>query len=239
MQVQQTIQQIFKTTDVTTVKDIVKKFPFFETGFIAGGVIGKNEEDLQNAEVLLNNPLWLHYLVHQPKEPVVLAIRETIKEEEKPAIVLEDNKTEVVQKEEMLHKMVLTVPENNAALEIEPYHTVDYFASQGIKLGENAIAKDKLSVQLKSFTEWLKSMKKVDTKLSPEEDKVIDNQHIEVVELAEDSLVKSEILTENMVDVLVKQGKTNEAISLLEKLSLQDQAKSSYFATRIEQLKTT
>ena len=43
----------------------------------------------------------------------------------------------------------------------EPMHLVDYFASQGIKLSEEVQTGDKLGKQLKSFTEWLKTMKKV------------------------------------------------------------------------------
>ncbi|MEO7961687.1 MAG: hypothetical protein ABIR19_09070, partial [Ginsengibacter sp.] len=43
----------------------------------------------------------------------------------------------------------------------EPLHTVDYFASQGIRLNEATLSNDKLGTQMKSFTEWLKSMKKL------------------------------------------------------------------------------
>ena len=46
-------------------------------------------------------------------------------------------------------------------LVFEPLYTTDYFASQGIKLSEQALATDKLGKQMKSFTEWLKSMKKL------------------------------------------------------------------------------
>ena len=37
----------------------------------------------------------------------------------------------------------------------EPLHASDYFASQGIKLSEDALGADKLGKQLKSFTAWL------------------------------------------------------------------------------------
>lgn len=43
----------------------------------------------------------------------------------------------------------------------EPFHTVDYFASQGIKFKEEEKPVDKFSQQLKSFTDWLKTMKKL------------------------------------------------------------------------------
>ena len=50
---------------------------------------------------------------------------------------------------------------NEPLIPIDPYHTVDYFASQGIKLVLEKDPKDKLGKQLKSFTQWLKHMKKV------------------------------------------------------------------------------
>ncbi|HEY8387517.1 MAG TPA: hypothetical protein VIK74_02880, partial [Parasegetibacter sp.] len=44
---------------------------------------------------------------------------------------------------------------------IQPYHAIDYFASQGIKLAQDKEPQDKFGKQLKSFTEWLKTMKKI------------------------------------------------------------------------------
>ena len=39
------------------------------------------------------------------------------------------------------------------------YYTIDYFASQGIKVSQEENPKDKFGKQLKSFTDWLKTMK--------------------------------------------------------------------------------
>ena len=52
------------------------------------------------------------------------------------------------------------IPGNNE-ITFEPFHTIDYFASQGIKLRAEDLSKDKLGKQLKSFTEWLRSMKRI------------------------------------------------------------------------------
>jgi hypothetical protein len=123
-------------------------------------------------------------------------------------------------------------------LAFEPYHTVDYFASQGIKLQQMVVPTDKLGQQLKSFTEWLKAMKKVAPKTAEVFDNEIVREHVAVVHLAENSLQNTEIVTETMAEVLIKQGKNEEAITVFQKLSLQDSAKSAYFATRIEQLKS-
>ncbi len=130
----------------------------------------------------------------------------------------------------------LTQEQSFDKIPIEPFYTVDYFASQGIKTNK-LVMNDKLGVQLKSFTQWLKSMKKIDTPLTKEEEITEQQQHGNVVSMAEGSLVKNDILTENMVNVLIKQGKTNEAIDILQKLSLLDTTKSVYFASQIEQLK--
>ncbi len=50
---------------------------------------------------------------------------------------------------------------NDDEITFEPLHATDYFASQGIKISPEFFANDKLSSQVKSFTQWLKSMKKI------------------------------------------------------------------------------
>jgi hypothetical protein len=118
----------------------------------------------------------------------------------------------------------------------EPYHTVDYFASQGIKITKETSPTDRLSLQLKSFTEWLKTMKRLNTNDIEAANKPA--QQEAVIQMAEISLQKTEVITETMAEVLVKQGRVDEAIEILKKLSLQDKAKSAYFAARIQHLKT-
>jgi hypothetical protein len=117
----------------------------------------------------------------------------------------------------------------------ESYHTIDYFASQGIKLMQEDF-KDKMGKQLKSFTDWLRSMKRIggpiETNTSLDE---VTNKSIQ--RIAEHSVEEKEILTEAMAEVWAKQGNTGKAIRVYEKLSLLNPAKSTYFATRIEQLK--
>jgi hypothetical protein len=116
----------------------------------------------------------------------------------------------------------------------ESFHTIDYFASQGIKLMQEEL-KDKLGKQLKSFTDWLRSMKRIgpiDSTTSIDE---VTNQSIQ--RIAEHSVEEKEVLTEAMAEVWVKQGNAAKAIRVYEKLSLLNPAKSTYFAGRIEQLK--
>lgn len=118
----------------------------------------------------------------------------------------------------------------------ESYHTIDYFASQGIKLQQEDF-KDRLGKQLKSFTDWLRSMKRIGPIESSTSLDEITNQSIQ--RIAEHSVEEKEVLTEAMAEVWIKQGHLDKAIRVYEKLSLLNPSKSPYFAGRIEQLKAS
>lgn len=171
------------------------------------------------------------------------------------AVYVEEPKTEPLQTEPFIHpeteKVVYVEEQKNEPLKtalnfpaeknmmdemplFEPMHMVDYFASQGIKLSEEAQPTDKLGKQLKSFTEWLKTMKKVHVNRTEESSGPADNS---IQSLAEKSNKEDEVLTVSMADVFAKQGKVDKAIEVLEKLSLLNPAKSAYFAAKIEHLK--
>ncbi len=146
---------------------------------------------------------------------------------------------EVMMEEEIAPiKINITLPDDtpidDKALTFEPMHLVDYFASQGIKLTDEVQTADKLGKQLKSFTEWLKTMKKIhvtDTQASAGlADMVIQT-------LAAKSNTEGEVLTEAMAEVLVHQGKTAKAIEVYKKLSLLNPSKNAFFAAKIDQLK--
>lgn len=115
----------------------------------------------------------------------------------------------------------------------EPYHSVDYFASQGIKLEQvtDAEPKDKFDRQLKSFTQWLKTMKRV----APVESEIKTDPEVEV--RANQSVSGREVITETMAQVLEKQGKFQKALEVYEKLLLLHPEKSAFFAAQIEELK--
>ncbi len=122
----------------------------------------------------------------------------------------------------------------NEALLFEPMHVVDYFASQGIKLTDDVQTADKLGKQLKSFTEWLKTMKKVHVDNEMELSVATDTS---INILAQNSNTETEVLTESMAEVFAKQGKMGKASEVYQKLSLLNPAKSPYFAAKIENLK--
>ena len=117
----------------------------------------------------------------------------------------------------------------------QSYHTIDYFASQGIKVSAQVQPQDKLGTQLRSFTEWLKTMKRLPP--SKLEDELDDSHNSDVAALAAHSIEDKEIVTETMAEVLAKQGKTARALDIYHKLSLLNPSKSAYFADKIGELK--
>jgi len=122
-------------------------------------------------------------------------------------------------------------------LTFEPYHTIDYFASQGIKFIQEENPTDKFGKQLKTFTAWLKTMKKLPLDPLPEDPDDTKNAEIEII--AANSLEEKDIETETMAEVLAKQGKVDRAIELYLKLSLLNPTKIAYFAAKIEHIKRT
>ncbi len=143
-----------------------------------------------------------------------------------------------IEKEAQTEATESTIAEPVAAkpeplLTFEPYHTVDYFASQGIRLQEDKFGNDRLGQQVKSFTQWLKSMKKIYVE---EQQELNASEEKAVVSKASESNQREEVVTEAMAGVLVKQGKLPQAIELYNKLSLLHPEKSAYFAALIKEL---
>src|SRR6185503_3865521 len=95
--------------------------------------------------------------------------------------------------------------------------------------------KDRFSQQLKSFTEWLKTIRQ----LPPQQVAAMSDARSEekVVQLATHSLEEGNVDTEAMAEVWIKQGQPEKAAAIYRKLSLLNPSKSSYFASLIEKLK--
>jgi len=125
--------------------------------------------------------------------------------------------------------------ETTAAPIFEPYHTVDYFASQGIRFVQEENPSDKLGKQLKSFTDWLKVMRRLPQKNREIVPDIAAERQVQAI--AAHSIESREIVTEAMADVLAKQGMREKATEMYRKLSLLEPEKSAYFAAKIEQLK--
>lgn len=121
------------------------------------------------------------------------------------------------------------------ALAFEPFHTVDYFASQGIKLSQEDLPKDKFGKQLMTFTAWLKTMKKLP---ASEQAKNMDPvAEAKVETMAAHSVNTSDVVTETMAEIWIKQGQPQKAAAIYKKLSLLHPSKKAYFAAKLENLK--
>jgi hypothetical protein len=195
------------------------------------------EQDMQNNTAQLQPSV-------QVKEPQIII---ATPEEEVYAATTTEEAMQQAEDEEKQKEVIASVLEDQLAefkkpvtadtelkIQTEPYYTVDYFASQGIKV-DLTQPQDKLGSQLRKFTDWLKQMKNVKTETSdlgtdPEVENMIQG-------IAKTSNETKEIVTETMAQVLIKQGKTDKAIQLYIKLSFLNPDKSAYFAAKIEQLK--
>ncbi len=120
-------------------------------------------------------------------------------------------------------------------IETEPYHTIDYFASQGIKLSAELQKQDHLSVKVKKFTDWLKQMKRINP--TPADLGIDEATEHKVQDSAANSNEAREVVTEAMAEVFAMQGMTEKAIQVYIKLSFLDPSKTAYFASKIEKLK--
>ena len=219
------------------------------------------KEQVQKASLYFQNPLWFDHLLKAnvtaptnapiQKEVVIpepAAQMETPFTHEEvvdqtmltrqPAITASERKEEENQPELMVEMPKFKfnpVDISKTELTFEPYHTIDYFASQGIQPKLEEKPKDQFSRQLKSFTEWLKVMKRLPVTEIAAGVSVVEEKKVE--KMAELSINDREVITEAMAEVWEKQGNKARATEIYEKLSLLNPDKSSYFAAKIEQLK--
>jgi tetratricopeptide (TPR) repeat protein len=116
------------------------------------------------------------------------------------------------------------------------YHAIDYFASQGIKLDPRLLSQDMLGNKVRKFTDWLKQVKRLNenpTDLGTD----METEHV-IEKIAQSSNEGKDVITEAMAEVLQKQGKKEKAIQLYQKLSFLNPSKSTYFAAKINELKS-
>jgi len=201
-------------------------------------------KEFSHTKLFFNNYKWLHFLLFGEGEiEVIKGIpREPIVKVELPSEVLEqiETKTEIeviIPLEKELNStedetVVVSHQEIPVEMAFEPYHTVDYFASQGIKIGQIDSA-DKLGQKVKSFTAWLKTMKKI----QGEEDQNVTVSQDLTSQVFENEKVENMVITESMAEIYQKQGLNDKAIEVYNKLSLQNPHNSHIFADRIIALK--
>ena len=241
------------TGNIDFLNNITARHPYFSPAqfFLLQKTATDNgafETQAVKTNILFNNPHWLHFQLLQTNitngvdEDILPVEISTVSHGFKPVFDMPDETeaTEEFNMEPEIEpmKIELKMPEQKANLDeamlFEPMHMVDYFASQGIKLTDEVQMADKLGKQLKSFTEWLKTMKKIHVESETETTVETDSS---VQTLAENSNADTGVLTESMAEVFAKQGKVDKASELYQKLSLLNPAKSTYFAAKIENLK--
>ena len=214
------------------LNEIIAKYPYYAPAhyFLLQHVAKDSQGYAQLAgrtALHLNNPFYLNYLLHNDHTHGIPVSNENGRPEDitaqQEAVVPAPEHLEEVKKKP-----------NEEELIFEPLYTTDYFASQGIKLSEEVKPDDKLGKQLRSFTDWLKTMKKVHEQRLPSGNAALD---LTVQTIAEKSNREEAIITESMADVYKEQGKVNKAQEIYQKLSLLDPSKSAYFAAKIDSLK--
>jgi hypothetical protein len=172
---------------------------------------------------------------NQQEEIILIEEEETITIPEPPpptSEVAPEPELEPISAPSLVPEQAVTKDEK---LVFEPYYTVDYFASQGIKNNIEKEPNDRFSKQLRSFTDWLKTIRQ----MPPQQVAALSDTNAEqkVVQLATHSIEDRNVETEAMAEVWTKQGHPEKAIDIYNKLSLLNPSKSSYFASLIESLK--
>jgi hypothetical protein len=239
------------------LSDLTNRYPFFSTAQLLNTRKLKEENNpsyqqhLEKTSIYFNNPLWLDFvlrnhdaLIHSSSkteftssfedshndELVITNTGQKISHREHNATPGNFMPAENILTEEKKEKVV-------SGLVFEPYHTVDYFASQGVKPIIDDKPKDRFGQQLKSFTEWLKTIRQ----MPPQQIAVLSDTRNEekVIQLADHSIEDRNVVTEAMAEVWIKQGHPEKALEIYHKLSLLNPSKISYFASLIENLKKT
>jgi hypothetical protein len=214
------------------IEDFIGQYPYFAPAryLLAKKLHDENgtaTEELITAGLYINNPLRLHWLLTNSEEPMH-------QDHHHKSNIIQDAGQEASTQENAVQEQRTEEP----PIAFQSYHTIDYFASQGIRLQQADLSKDKLGQQLKSFTEWLRSMKKLPaSEIEAPKGAEDENRQQNVIRSAAHSIEEEEVYTESMAEVWKKQGNTARAISIYMKLSLLNPDKSAYFAAKIDQLK--
>ncbi|MEN9684317.1 MAG: hypothetical protein RLZZ28_103 [Bacteroidota bacterium] len=251
-----------KQVSLDSLLALTKQAPYFAAAHFFLAVKQKQEnlatdyaKTIQKTNLFFSSPLWLDYLLNEGYhdiQPVKTSSSASLlqkigtRNEEAGAAgrIREERATEASDAKiaDLLSGQLAEFKKPLDPAEIldidaekQRLHTIDYFASQGIKIDLSAIPQDKLTRHLLKFTDWLKQIKSAN--INPKDLGTSLEMEKAVAETANNSNQTREIITETMAAVLAKQGQTEKAVQLYLKLSFLNPEKSSYFAAKIEQLK--
>ncbi len=220
----------FADVTVDQLKDISSVYPYFAPAqlLLAAKMrsVQHSEATVQAAKTALyfTNPFWLQY---QLSPDAVTDAAAAAPVSSKISNLLSDQLANFKKPVEADAKLEIEIAQ-------QKLHTIDYFASQGIRIDLESIPQDKLVAQVRKFTDWLKQMKPAENNIDLG---TASNLEKAVIKIAENSNESREVVTESMAEVLEKQGQVEKAIQLYIKLSFLNPEKTAYFAARIQQLK--
>jgi hypothetical protein len=228
-----------KTVEECTTEEIqqlMDKYPYFgPVRLLLAEKLKKETREVRNDQLqktllYFGDPLFLQTHLYENGNAEIISPASQEKSPGQPAGTIAEESIPVAGENELKKEVTAS---GEKELVFEPFHTVDYFASQGIKIKEEEKPADRFGQQLKSFTEWLKSMKRLPD--SPVDSKPVHEEKVTL--LADRSVEESSVVTEAMAEVWEKQGNHEKAIEIYSKLSLLNPSKSAYFAGKIEHLK--
>lgn len=224
--------------DIHVLRQIVTKYPYFSMAQLALARMCREADEidldvmLQRAGVHFSNHTWLNYLLNA--DELLPAKAESKASGNQPTAeeaFVEARLSQMLSQQVAGFNKPMTGEEKLFA-GAEPLFKIDYFKHQGIEANDS---ETKLGHKVRRFTDWLKEMKKLDAAVpqfntSESEEKAAALQALH-------SLDNSEVFTEPMAEVLLLQGKKQQAIDIYKKLSLSNPEKSIYFASKIAFLK--
>jgi tetratricopeptide (TPR) repeat protein len=142
----------------------------------------------------------------------------------------------------------LEMPDEETTLIFQPLYTEDYFAYKKIKEpGQAEELNEQGMADMKSFTDWLRDMKRSFTQKTNKDwyhqqlHRIYEDEDPEVSEAVEKMAMESitlndDIVSETLAEIWAKQHQYQTAIQIYQKLSLLNPDKSAYFAQKIKEL---
>lgn len=208
---QNAIQKNWEEITLPELKQLSEKYPFAQAFQLLYAQKLKEENSpeyanqWQKALLQSNNPFFLHSIFAYPKKGIITNEEidsETIRESEKG------------DSEPIPQLKIEAIDPATAELSFTPYYTVDYFASQGIKISDIK-STDQFANQLKSFTDWLKQMRRlpeaqITLQLTTKDEKLVEK-------IAANSVSDNDAVTEAMAEVWQKQGNIQKSIQTYQK----------------------
>jgi hypothetical protein len=231
------------------VLDFHEKYPFSSIGSylylqkLKLSNANQFEQEFAHTSLYFNNQQWLQHILQDDGTLSFQKLNDftnqSVDDHSKNGIIEKEQieLTQLQDKQPTTETEIADQGNSSSEFAFEPYHTIDYFASQGIKLSQIE-SSDQLGQKVKSFTAWLKTMKKLQAE---EANKPTTQETENIVPLVNiivnGQIDNSTVITVSMAEVYAKQGLTQKAIDIYNKLSLQNPDNSHIFADRIKALK--